>query len=170
MSLDISLISETPVLKKGTGIFVRRNGENRELETIEEVRLVFPDADLSDIKVNEYETNEIFEANLTHNLGKMAKECNLYNVLWRPYMLFTEADFGDNYSAEMEFEDSLEIKAEQLIEPLRQGLHELKNNPEKYKKFNPENGWGTYEQLVRVVQNYLNACYEHKDAKVSISR
>ena len=58
----------------------------------------------------------------------------------------------------------------ELIEPLRQGLHNLKIEPERYKKFNPENGWGSYDGLVKFVENYLNACYEYPDADVKVSR
>ena len=61
-------------------------------------------------------------------------------------------------------------KAKELIEPLRQGLHNLKSEPERYKKFNPENGWGSYDGLVKFVENYLNACYEYPDADVEVSR
>ena len=43
MSLDVTLISMTPISKKGTGVFVRENGKNREL-TIGEVREKYPDA------------------------------------------------------------------------------------------------------------------------------
>jgi len=51
-----------------------------------------------------------------------------------------------------------------------QGLHNLKIEPERYKKFNPENGWGSYDGLVKFVENYLNACYEYPDADVEVSR
>ena len=40
----------------------------------------------------------------------------------------------------------------------------------KYEKFNPKNGWGSYEGLVNFVDNYLNACYEYPSAEVKISR
>ena len=93
----------------------------------------------------------MFEANITHNLGKMAQEAGLYEYLWRP--------------EEIEI-----IKAGQLIDYLREGLHRLKSDPEKFKAFNPPNGWGTYEGLVEFVQNYLDACYEHPDARVEVSR
>ena len=99
----------------------------------------------------EAETNEVYSANITHNLGKMAGEAGIYEHLWRP--------------------DEIKItKAKELIEPLRQGLHNLKSEPERYKKFNPENGWGSYDGLVKFVENYLNACYEYPDADVEVSR
>jgi hypothetical protein len=81
----------------------------------------------------------------------MAEAAGIYEHLWRP--------------------DEIKItKAKELIEPLRQGLHNLKSEPERYKKFNPENGWGSYDGLVKFVENYLNACYEYPDADVEVSR
>jgi len=77
----------------------------------------------------------------------MAKEVGLYNVIWNP------KEVGIS-------------KARDLIEPLREGLHLLKLYPEKYKKFNPENGWGNYETLVNFVQSYLDACYKYPDTTV----
>ena len=50
MSLDIYIYSHRPVRHQGTGVFIRDNGQTRELKTIDEVRQHFPDADLSDIR------------------------------------------------------------------------------------------------------------------------
>lgn len=97
------------------------------------------------------ETEQVYWANITHNLNTMAGEAGIYEHLWRP--------------------DEIKItKAKELIEPLRQGLHNLKSEPERYKKFKPENGWGSYDGLVKFVENYLNACYEYPDADVEVSR
>jgi hypothetical protein len=46
----------------------------------------------------------------------------------------------------------------------------LKDNPERYKEFNPENGWGNYEVLVGFVSKYLDACYEYPDSDVEVWR
>lgn len=70
MSLDVSLIVKTPITKKGTGVFVRENGRNREL-TVKEVAEKFPDAVIDE---NEYKTNSVFSSNITNNLGEMAKK------------------------------------------------------------------------------------------------
>ena len=59
MSLDLYIRSKTPVRKRGTGVYIRENGKTRELKTVAEVREYFPDADLSDIKMQEYETNDL---------------------------------------------------------------------------------------------------------------
>lgn len=170
MSLDIYLKSETPVLRKGTGVFVRDSGSTRELQTIREVENYFPDADTSHIQEFEYETNEVFQANITHNLGEMADKAGIYNALWRPYRLIYEGYEFKDYDEESKFEESVTIKAKQLIKPLREGLHKLLDNPEEYKKYNPDNGWGTYEQLVELVKNYLDACYKYKEAIVITNR
>lgn len=77
MSLDVYLISENPVVKKGTGIYKRINGETREL-TIDEVSNRYPD---NAIEKQEYKTNEGFSANITHNLTKMADKAGLYKYL-----------------------------------------------------------------------------------------
>src|SRR3990172_2778745 len=54
---------------------------------------------------------ELYSANITHNLGKMAKEAGIYEHLWRP--------------------DELGIwNAGELILPLADGLAKLKADPE----------------------------------------
>ena len=104
-----------------------------------------------DVYLRAVRPTTVHSANITHNLNKMADEAGIYKHLWRP--------------------DEIEItKAEQLIEPLRAGLELLKSDPERFKKFNPENGWGTYEGLVSFVQEYLASCEENPDAEVSVSR
>ena len=57
-----------------------------------------------------------------------------------------------------------------LIEPLRAGLAKLIAEPDRFRAFNPANGWGDYEGLVAFVQEYLHACEENPDADVSVSR
>lgn len=147
MSLDVFLISRTSVILKGTGVYIRDNGSTKEL-TVEEVKELYPDSNIEEL---EYESDEVYSENITHNLNKMAKEAGIYEYLWRP--------------------DELNITiAKDLIEPLREGLHKLKLEPDKYKEFNPPNGWGDYEGLVVFVENYLNACYKYPDAEVRISR
>lgn len=42
--------------------------------------------------------------------------------------------------------------------------------PDKFKKLNPANGWGDYDGLLAFVAAYLEACMEHPDATVRVSR
>lgn len=93
----------------------------------------------------------IYSNNITHNLGKMANAAGIYKYLWRP--------------------DEISItKAIELIEPLRAGLVCLKAHPERFKKLNPENGWGDYEGLIAFVADYLAACEKNPTADISVSR
>ena len=91
MSLDLYITSKTPIRKRGTGVYVRENGQTVELKTMEEVRSHFPDADLSHISVHEYEDGDFWHGNITHNMNEMASEVpiegvelTLYDLLWRP--------------------------------------------------------------------------------------
>lgn len=94
---------------------------------------------------------ELFDANITHNLGRMAEAAGIYKHLWRP--------------------DDIGITtAGQLIEPLRAGLALLKADPARFEAFNAPNGWGLYENFVPWVERYLAACEANPDAKVSVSR
>jgi len=100
-----------------------------------------------DIFLEETQIVEVYWRNITHNLGVMAMECGLYDPLWRPYEI--------GYK-----------KASDLIGPIIQGLSELESYPDKYKKLNPENGWGDYDGLVEFAREYLKACQEHPNADV----
>ena len=104
-----------------------------------------------DIYLRAVRPTEVYTANITHNLNKMAQEAGIYEHLWRP--------------------DEIDItNAGQLIGPLREGLALLKSDPNRFEAFNPENGWGTYEGLVSFVEKYLAACEENPDADVSVWR
>lgn len=93
----------------------------------------------------------VFTKNITHNLGVMAKEAGLYKALWRP-------------------EDLDVYYAEDLIDTLTDGLQQLKAQPEYYKQFNPENGWGNYEGLVEFVEEYLKWCIMFPECIIKVSR
>lgn len=146
MSLDIYIISPTPIKKKSTGIWVRDNGKTRELSKAE-AQERYPDADIQEIEI---ETNEFWHGNITHNLTEMAEDCisfdeydqcyNLYDLLWRDTQAPFEGDYINAYIAHLAY-----------------CLYVLKNDPEHFKKFNPSNGWGTYEQLVEFVRSFIHA-------------
>lgn len=104
-----------------------------------------------DVYLKAVRPTEVYSANITHNLGRMAKEAGIYMHLWRP--------------------DELGItKASELIEPLLRGFEKLASEPEKYRALNPENGWGSYEGLLNFVSEYLDACEDNPDAEVRVSR
>ena len=92
----------------------------------------------------------LFSRNITHNLGKMATEANIYKVLWHP-------------------ETANCFEAKDCIPILEKGLLELLRNKEKYEQFNASNGWGTYKNFVPFVVAVLTACHEYPDATVYTS-
>ncbi len=151
MSLNVYLLSKEPILKEASsGIFIRESGQTKEISMKQWIEKN-PNIKPVTFRSEERETNEVYEANITHNLVPMAKEAGLYEYTWKP--------------------DEINIrKATELINPLREGLHALKSDPEYFKTFNPSNDWGDYETLVKFVEDYLNACYKYPDAEVSVSR
>lgn len=94
---------------------------------------------------------ESFDANITHNLNKMADAAGIYDHIWRP-------------------EEIGITTAKELIEPLTKGLADFKARPEYYEEFSASNGWGTYEQFVPWVEKYLNACIEYPESTIHVSR
>lgn len=96
-------------------------------------------------------SDEMYSANITHNLAKMAGEAGIYELLWRP-------------------DENGITKAKQLIKPLRKAIAEMKADPERFKKHNASNGWGMYEHFVPWLEEYLKACESFPKASVSVSR
>jgi hypothetical protein len=93
----------------------------------------------------------LYEANITHNLNRMAVAAGIYEALWRP-------------------EEIGITKAAQLIPLLEAGLAKLHADPKHFETFNSPNGWGLYVHFVPFVANYLEACREYPDADVQASR
>jgi hypothetical protein len=88
------------------------------------------------------------DLNITHNLGEMAEQAEIYDAMWG-------ADGAT---------------ARDLIPALRLGLFRLKDNPEYYRLFNPPNGWGSNETLMDFVERYLSMCENHPEATIRVSR
>ena len=93
----------------------------------------------------------LFDYNITHNLTDMAKEANLHQCLWRP--------------------EEIDIKiAKDLVQPLKAGLKLLEDDPERFRKFDPYDGWGNYDDLVEFVRLYLLACEQNPESEIWVSR
>lgn len=116
------------------------------------------------------EKEELFWANITHNLGKMADAAGIYEALWRPYMLHKDYKHFDIYDEEYEFEKSVTIYAKDIVDIVEKGLKKMKNKPEYYAKFNSPNGWGLYENFVPWVERYLEALKEYPESIVEVDR
>lgn len=110
-----------------------------------------------DVDLMVIQPTSVYSGNITHNLGKMASAVNvgegrtLYDILWRP----------DEHGY---------VYAREITQMLKEGFNILVDSPEEYKRYNPENGWGSYEGLVNFVYNYLEACRDNPDAELRVSR
>lgn len=91
---------------------------------------------------------EVYSSNITSNLIKMADAAGIYEILWRPQQVGI-------------------TKAHQLIEPLAAGLQKLRNGKEEFQKYNPANGWGSYDGFVTWCSEYLVACINNPEADIT---
>lgn len=94
---------------------------------------------------------QVYWANITHNLGEMARKAGIYKALWRP-------------------EEINAVKAQDITKILEDGLTDLKKRKQYFEQFNSPNGWGMYEHFVPFVEEYLNACKEYPEALIEVSR
>jgi hypothetical protein len=95
--------------------------------------------------------DELYSRNITHNLGKMAREAGIYECLWRP----------DEHSI---------THARQIIEPLAAGVALLATQKARFEEFNEPNGFGLWEHFLPFCADYLQACRNNQDALVKVSR
>lgn len=139
MSLDVSLYIKKPRKSK-----IIRDGKRVLYSEIYDALGI-------DYRPLEFKEVQVFDYNITHNLGSMANAAGIYKELWRP--------------------DEIPInRAGDLIKLLSSGLRRLKGNPDEYKKLNPPNVWGSYEGLVGFVESYLEACTKYPEAEIWVSR
>ena len=97
------------------------------------------------------EGETVYDANITHNLNKMADEAGIYGIIWRP-------------------EENGIDRAGQICAPLARAIEDMKARPEHYKQFDADNGWGTYKAFVPWLEKLLEACRNYPDAEVRCSR
>jgi len=100
---------------------------------------------------SEPRTFEIYTANVTHNLGAMANEAGVYRHLWRPEEVGVET-------------------AADLIVPLAGAIVKMKADSERFRSFNPENGWGCFNSFLPWLERLLQQCRENPKAKVRVCR
>ena len=108
---------------------------------------------------------EVYTANITHNLGKMAgavlcfylenddpyekKYITLYDILWH----------GSGQSAKV-IAPILEVGLKELIE----------NEGEYLFEHAPKNGWGSYETLINFTNDLLEACKKYPETTLYCHR
>lgn len=104
-----------------------------------------------DVYLIETVETDVFSANITHNLRVMADEAGIYKHLWRP-------------------EEIGIVEAHQLIKPLKEGIEKMEADPDRFRKFDSPNGWGTYDAFLPWLEDYLEACIENPSAYIRVSR
>jgi len=93
----------------------------------------------------------VFDANITLNLGVMAKEAGIYACLWRPD------------------ENNME-HARDIIEPLEKGLALMVTHKRRFEEFDAQNGWGLWKNFVLWCAKYLQACRDYPGAEIVVIR
>ena len=114
-------------------------------------------------------TNEVLWINITHNLGEMASKVpvgdvivdkeyrNLYYLMWRPDEFFKNVIHD-------------EIRLIDVRCYLEEAFLYLLSHEKELSKYNPENGWGHYENFVYCLPQYIRACYKWPYAVLEIDR
>lgn len=96
-------------------------------------------------------------ANITHNMGEMARHVpvsdtlTLYNILWRP--------------------DESNLKTtDDIMEYVTMGLKFMREHFSELLQYNPDNGWGSYEGLVTFTKRVLGACLLYPRCLIEANR
>jgi hypothetical protein len=107
-----------------------------------------------------------YSFNITHNLTRMASECkttfqesgyiqkeiSLYDLLWTP--------ISNGFTKNNRIYQNTLLKLYQ----------ELKNNPDKYTKYELAKDKGTHTEFVNFVKNVIDICIEHDNWYINTSR
>ena len=114
-------------------------------------------------------TNEVLWINITHNLGEMASKVpvgdvvvdkeyrNLYYLMWRPDEFFKNVIHD-------------EIRLIDVRRYLEEAFLYLLSHEKELSEYNPENGWGHYENFVNCLPQYIRACYKWPNAILEVDR
>ena len=91
---------------------------------------------------------EVAEKNITHNLSAMWLEAGIYKELY----------------------ESEGKKAEEILPLLESGLALMLEEPERFKKFDSPNGWGTYKNAVPWLSELIVEFKKYPDGIIEVSR
>jgi hypothetical protein len=81
--------------------------------------------------------------NVTYNLGTMLRAAGF--PPWR---------------------DLIGAPAAEVAETLAKVAETLREDPDGFKQYNPDNGWGTYEGAVEFVESFRDGCANHPRATI----
>lgn len=100
-----------------------------------------------DVSVKAKRVVDVYEDNITYNLAPMYYKC-------------IDIDGGLKALNGMKCKDAVPV--------LNRAIDDLIENKEEYEKLNPENGWGSYEGLLKSLKSLRIACLENPSGKVEI--
>lgn len=93
----------------------------------------------------------VYDANITHNLGPMAKAAGIYMQLWRP------GEIGAS-------------RASDIVDAVESGLVDMARRPSHFQTYDSPNGWGLYRNFLPWVASYAEALRKFPDAEIEVSR
>lgn len=92
--------------------------------------------------------HHVFSSNMTHNVSSMWDLAGCYDEIYNSQ--------GRN--------------AKEILPKLEKGLEKMKKFPKAFETLNAENGWGTYENAVKFLEEIIEACKENPNSEISISK
>ena len=101
-----------------------------------------------DINIKAKREVSIYETNITYNLSDMYYKC-------------LDKEKGLKIFDEMTCKEALPI--------LQKAIEDLIQNKEEYEKLNPENGWGSYEGLLKRFIEMKKCCIDNPDGIIELS-
>lgn len=100
-----------------------------------------------DIYITAKRETDIYEANVTYNLSKMYYKC-------------IDTEKGYKKLDGMNCKEALPI--------INNAIRDMLNNADEYRKLNPTNGWGSYEGLLKQMQEMRNCCESNPDGIIRV--
>lgn len=100
-----------------------------------------------DINITAKRETEIYEDNVTYNLSKMYYKC---------------------IDKEKGFEKLDGMNCKKALPIINNAIQDMLNNADEYRKLNPKNGWGSYDGLLKTLQDMRNCCESNPDGKINV--
>ncbi len=101
-----------------------------------------------DFSIYKVQETCVFDSNMTHNVSGMWREAGCYDAIY----------------------NSEGLLASECLPFLKKGYEYFKKNAKELKKLEPENGWGTYENAGKFLEELIEGCEKYPDGKISISK
>lgn len=100
-----------------------------------------------DISISATKRVEIFDRNITYNLASMYYKC---------------------IDKELGFKKLNNMSCKEALPILNSAIKDLIENQEEYERLNPENGWGTYDDLLEKIKDMRNCCEDNPDGIIDV--